>query len=80
MFDLRLAALLITLNMLLCGAVAHADPQLVKCPDNSHVWNESQCEEHENAGAPFTFPGSGGSESRRGGLLGVVRRALGGLL
>ena len=78
MTDRRAAtvAMLIAVYLATGSAVAHADPVLIKCPDNTHVWNASQCE-NDSAGGPFAFPGTGGDTRGGGGLIGAIRRALG---
>lgn len=77
------AALLIAVYIVLTVGVAHADPELIECPDHTHVWNSQQCS-HSGGGGGGSFgglPGTGGGGPQGGGgLLGVVRRALGGLL
>ncbi|AVD99646.1 hypothetical protein HWB51_gp028 [Mycobacterium phage Cuke] len=52
---------------------------MIKCRNNSHVWNPEQCDRP----APFTI-GGGGSGQGRGGLLGtiggIIDRVTGGIL
>jgi hypothetical protein len=71
-----LFTMLVIFAVLLTSAIAYADPQLIKCPDNTHVWNEIQCNRGNNG--PFGVPGGG--EGGTGGLIGQIVRAIGGLL
>lgn len=75
----RLAAvvsIMLVFNMI-GTAVANAKPQLIECPNNTHVWAESrdECPELNPAGG-FGAP-RGGSGS--GGLLGLIGDIIGGI-
>ena len=74
----ELACLIIVMAIAMLP-IAHGIPEPIpyQCPhSNAHVWNKDQCLYLIGGGGPAGFPGSGGG---RGGLLGIIGDAVGGL-
>lgn len=70
-------------TLAITAAPAVADPELIKCPNNTHIWGEST--QDCNAVNPIGgFGGArGGARGGSGGssgLLGVIRGIVGGIL
>lgn len=66
-------------TLAITAAPAATDPELIKCPDNTHIWGESiyDC----NAVNPIGgFGGAKGGSGGSSGLLGVIRSIVGGIL
>jgi hypothetical protein len=58
------------------SACADPAPSLIKCPDQTHVWQKEQCD--RGGSGPIGIPGGG--QQGRGGLLGLIGRIVGGIL
>jgi hypothetical protein len=72
----------ITLVAAISVPSAAADPTLIRCPNNTHIWGENQADCDYDEGVTL---GGGGAGGRCGGLCGIISHipglgGLGGLL
>jgi len=77
MFKKALVAII--LLSVLFASPASAKPSLIKCPDNTHIWAESQMECRSVYSGPIGFGGAGDGSGRRG-IIGEIIDAIGGLI